>query len=169
VAGIEYWTHRQGEESGIMSIDWRLLLRIAGSFVGLLVGGVLAFFVFLVIVGAVAGPISSGDPGSGGYVVVFFGPLATLLGGMVGAAVGATMVQEGTTHTTSYKRALLGALIGSLIPFFGTVLGAAIASLQTDPPETAEGIPVGKHLCPNCGCRVADGSKNCRWCGAAQD
>lgn len=25
------------------------------------------------------------------------------------------------------------------------------------------------HLCPNCGCREADGAKTCRWCGAAQD
>ena len=152
-----------------MSIDWRLLLRIAGGLVGLFVGGVLVFFVLDVIVLAVAGLISSGDPENVGYVVVFFGPLAALLGGMVGAAVGATMVQEATTHTTSYKRALLGAFIGSLIPFFGTVIGVVIGSLQADPPDSVERMPAGKHLCPNCGCREADGAKACRWCGAGQE
>ncbi len=152
-----------------MSIDWRLFLRIVGSLVGLLVGGVLAFFVFVFIAGAVAGAVSSGDTSSGEMAVIYFSPLAALLGGMVGAAVGATLMQEAATHTTFYKRALLGAFIGSILPFFGTVIGAVIASLQADPPESIQTVPAGKHLCPNCGCRETDGSKTCRWCGADQE
>jgi hypothetical protein len=29
--------------------------------------------------------------------------------------------------------------------------------------------PPGNHLSPSCGCREADGSKTCRWCGADQE
>jgi hypothetical protein len=166
------WNTRHGikERRAAMSIDWRFFLRIAGSFVGLLVGGVIGVaLAWLLLV--LCCPSSNGDPSDMGvwFDLLIFGGLGLLIGGTIGAAVGATMVQGATTHTTSYKRALLGAFIGSLVPFVGTVIGATIASLQADPPESIERVPAGKHLCPNCGCREADGSKTCRWCGANQE
>jgi hypothetical protein len=92
------WNIEHGQatriKGGKMSRIGMLLLTIASSVVGLLAGGVLVFLVFFIMVLAVAGPISSGEPGSGGYVVIFFGPLAALLGAIMGAAAGAIIVQK---------------------------------------------------------------------------
>ncbi len=58
------------------------------------------------------------------------------------------------------------ALVGSLL-----CLVALHATLRPEPPGSpeVEVCPPGRHLCPACGSRIADGSKTCRWCGAKQD
>ncbi len=42
---------------------------------------------------------------------------------------------------------------------------------RPEPPRSSEEevCPPGKHFCQSCGCREADGSKTCRWCGADQE
>jgi hypothetical protein len=68
-------------------------------------------------------------------------------------------------------------LVGFFLALFGSLLCfvALYATLSgwfhPEPPRPPEDevCPPGKHLCPHCGCRVADGSKTCRWCGADQD
>ena len=61
-----------------------VLLTIAGGLVGLLVGGILAFMVFLIIVGEVwGGDMSTGDMTTGSFVFFIFGPLAALLGAIL--------------------------------------------------------------------------------------
>lgn len=68
---------------------------------------------------------------------------------------------------------------GSVALLIGTpfCVGAGCLAARSKPwqpqqppsPDIIERIPPGKHLCPNCGCREADGSKTCRWCGADQE
>lgn len=109
------------------SIDVRPFLRIVGSVLGLLVGGVLLAWLLL----ALYGPSSNGDPydmGAWGDFIIF-GGLGLLIGGAIGAAVGATVVQKLLRQRSSFWKALLGAAIGLLVGgfFVVTVYGAPVA------------------------------------------
>jgi hypothetical protein len=69
--------------------------KFMGGVIGFLVGGVLVFYVFLCIVLAVGGPISSGDMTTGGFVVILFGPPAALVGAIIGAVAGVRIASGG--------------------------------------------------------------------------
>ena len=95
-----------------MSKTRMLVLRIAGSLVGLLfVGigvGVALFFI-----------LSPFDPERGssweGVVPAILGALGGLVAGTVGAALGATVTQRLLRQRSSFWRALLGAVVGMVV------------------------------------------------------
>jgi hypothetical protein len=103
-----------------MSKTRMVLLRIAGSVVGLLVVGIgvgVALFFIL----------SPFDPEKGasweGFVPAFFGFLGGVAAGTLGAAVGATVTQKLLGQRSSFWRALLGAVVGLVV---GAVCGLPV-------------------------------------------
>ena len=89
-----------------------LVLRIAGSVVGLLVVGIgVGVAIFFILT-----PI---DPDKGesweGVVPAMFGALGSVVAGTVGAALGATITQKLLRQRSYFWRALLGAAIGLVV------------------------------------------------------
>jgi len=74
---------------GSMSKTSTVGQRIAGSVVGVLAVGVLAFLVLCRVVG-VAGDVSTSDPSLGSFVPITFGSPAALPGAIFGAVAAAT-------------------------------------------------------------------------------
>ena len=108
-----------------MSIDLRPFLRIAGSVVGLLAGGLALGWLLL----GLFCPDNHGDPDEGLLAFVILAGLGLLVGGTIGAAVGATIMQKSLRQRSSFWKALLGAAIGLLvgIPCVLTVYASPIA------------------------------------------
>ena len=116
-----------------MSRTRMVLLRIAGSVVGLLAGGVL---LYLGACAVVAGTIDT-DNDAAFIAFVIYGSTGFLVGVIIGAAAGATVTQKVLKQRTSFWRALLGALVGSVVPFIGTVVGAVVGSGGKDKKSDA--------------------------------
>ena len=107
-----------------MSKTRMVLLRIAGSVVGLLVVGIavgVALFFILI-------PF---DPEEGssweGAFPFIFGALGGVVAGTVGAALGATITQRLLRQGSSFWRALLGAVVGWLV---GSLCGLLLLRLE---------------------------------------
>jgi hypothetical protein len=77
VAGVEYWTHGQGEEVAIMN-------KLSRGIIGFVVGGGLAFLLFTVWLNSEG--IGAEDVVQ--YLQLFLGLPVSLFGGMIGAAIG---------------------------------------------------------------------------------
>jgi hypothetical protein len=95
-----------GEEAA-MSKTGMVLWRIAGSVVGLLVGGLALGALFI----ALFYRHDSGDE----YDLlefIFFGGLGLLVGATLGAATGATVAQKLLRQRSSFRKTLLGAVVG---------------------------------------------------------
>ncbi len=92
----------------------RILVRIAGSLIFSLGGGVLGFL------GAWAAVVrtANGNEDAGLMGVILLGPPSFLLGATIGAATGATVVQRLLREKISFWRGLLGAIIGLLAGVF---------------------------------------------------
>lgn len=69
--------------------------KVIGGTIGFLFGGLVVFFLFAAIVSVLAGPFSSADMTTGGLIIVFFGPVAALLGAIIGAVVGVRIASPG--------------------------------------------------------------------------
>jgi len=95
-----------------MSKTRMVLVRIAGSVVGLLVVGVAVGVALFFI-------LSPFDPERGssweGAFPAFFGFLAGVVMGTAGAALGATTTQKLLGQGSSFWRALLGAVVGLVV------------------------------------------------------
>ena len=116
-----------------------LVLRIAGSVVGLLVVGVVVGVALFFI-------LSPFDPERGssweGAFPAFFGFLAGVVMGTVGAALGATTTQKLLGQGSPFWRALLGAVVGLAVGVLcGLVLFFAPRMLGPD-TGTVSGITV---------------------------
>ena len=102
-----------------MSRTRMVLLRIAGSVVGLLAVGV-AVGVALIFI------LIPFDPGKDGefenLVPMLSGFLASVVVGTVGAAVGATVTQKLLKQRSSFWRALLRAVVGLVVGVLGLAL-----------------------------------------------
>jgi hypothetical protein len=66
---------------------------------------------------------------------------------------------------------LVGTAVGGILGLVLFIIGGVKVGSggKEESLREKEARPRGQKLCPNCGCRVANGSKNCRWCGADQD
>ena len=95
-----------------------VLLRIAGSVVGLLVGGVLGYIAAVFVVAGMA----NGNEDAGFCYSILLWPPGFLLGATIGAAVGATVVQKVLRQRSSFWKALLGAAVGLLVGVLPTAL-----------------------------------------------
>ena len=95
-----------------MSKRRMVLLRIAGSVVGLLVVGV-AVGVTLFFCLPLAWPVTGGDTWFAARVVL--GALGGVVLGTVGAALGATITQRLLRQRSSFWRALLGTVVGLVV------------------------------------------------------
>jgi hypothetical protein len=94
-----------------MSKTLMVLLRIAGSVVGLLAGGVLLFWGVCALIAGT----TNGNEDAALIGVILLGPVGFLAGTPLGAAVGATIMQKVLRHRSSFWRALLGAVAGLLV------------------------------------------------------
>jgi MFS family permease len=94
-----------------MSKTRMVLLTIAGSVVGLLVGGVLLYVGACAVIAGTA----NGNEDYALMAVIIFGPVGFLVGAIVGAAAGATVVQKVLRQRTSFWKALLGTVAGLLV------------------------------------------------------
>jgi len=102
-----------------------VLWRIAGSVVGLLVGGGPA--VGLVLVLFHRDIFGSGEWAA--YLAFVLGAPGVLVAGAIGAAAAATIAQKFLRQRSSFWRALLVAILGTIVaPGIGTVVGAVIGS-----------------------------------------
>ena len=97
-----------------MSRALRVLVRIVGSAVLSLGGGVLGFLGAWVVVVRIA----NGNEDAGLIGVILLCPPGFLLGATIGAAVGATVMQRALRQRSSFWRALLGAAVGLLAGVF---------------------------------------------------
>jgi len=111
----------------------KVLLRIVGSVVGLLAGGVVLGVLFVIILSR----NYEGDPDEGMWYTAEVFTLGFLVGAVVGAAAGATITEKAMRQRGSFWRALLGALLGSVVPLIGTVAGAVIGSGWKAKPANA--------------------------------
>jgi len=106
----------------------RVLVRIAGSLVGFLIGAYCA----LPVTACVAHLIPSlrqGPEEAVGLVILFVAvPVGLLIVGPLGAAIGATVTQTVLRQRSSFWIALLGAVVGTAVPVIGTVIGAVAGS-----------------------------------------
>jgi hypothetical protein len=72
-------------------------------------------------------------------------------------------------HWGRMQAYLVLTFVGAIVGFFVFIVGIAKAisgeTGQAGSPDRVEKRPAEENLCQNCGCRVADGSKTCRWCG----
>ena len=75
-----------------------------GGVIGFFVGGFVVFMLFVIIVIAVAGPLSSAEMTTGGLVIVLFSPVAALLGAIMGAVAGVRIVSPETKRGSSFER-----------------------------------------------------------------
>jgi len=88
-----------------MSKRRMVLLRIAGSVVGLLVvGGAVLVALFSCL-----------QPGGEDFILVGLGMLCSVVLGALGAAVGATVTQKLLKQRSCFWRALLGAVVGLVV------------------------------------------------------
>jgi MFS family permease len=165
------------ETGGSMS---KVLLRIVGSILGLLAGGVVLGLLSVIILSW----NYEGDPDEGVWYTANFFALGFLVGAVVGAAAGATITEKAIRQRSSFWRALLGALLGSVVPLIGTVAGAVIGSgwkakraeaVMTRPQQGVVSLgdtvkqPPGVAKCPFCqstAFRVVEetGSRRCSEC-----
>ena len=97
-----------------MSKASMVLLRIAGSVVFSLGGGVLGFLGACAVVVRTA----NGNEDAGLMGVIILGPPGFLVGATIGAAGGATIAQKALRQRSSFWRALLGAVVGLLAGVF---------------------------------------------------
>ena len=105
-----------------MSRALRVLVRIVGSAVGLLAGGVLLAWLLPGVFG-VENPGNCDDLGRFGNMVL--AGLGLLVGGTTGAAAGATITQKVMRQRSSFWKALLGTLAGEgLAMLIGIMLAA---------------------------------------------
>ena len=63
---------------------------------------------------------------------------------------------------------LVGTAVGGILGLVLFIIGGVKAASggKEESPREKEARPRGQKVCQNCGCRVADGSKTCEWCGA---
>jgi hypothetical protein len=92
--------------------------RIAGSVVGLLVGGVLGYIAAVFVVAGMA----NGNEDAGFCYSILLCPPGSLLGATIGAAVGATIMQKVLRQRSSFWKALLGTVAGLLVGGLPTAL-----------------------------------------------
>jgi hypothetical protein len=112
-----------------MSKTRMVLLRIAGSVVGLLAGGVVlgglaALAAFLLVLLLLRFDSDSGDsPGFEGVLALLVVGLGCLVGGTMGAAEGATITQKLLRQKSSFRRASFGTFVGLLVGLPSLALG----------------------------------------------
>jgi len=100
-----------------------------------------------------------------GVLAAFIG-IPLLLAGLFVYAVASTVDPEiaGGGQTEGWIQiGFLTASVGALLCFAAWVLLRSEAKSTT---QSGAGPREEQRLCSNCGCRVADGSKTCEWCGA---
>jgi hypothetical protein len=95
---------------------------------------------------------------------------------LIGGAIAVLAVAAGlwgalgasTEEHWGQMQACLGlAFVGGVIGLAVFITGIAKAiSGDIGSPDSFYQRPLPEKLCPNCGCRVVDGSKTCKWCGA---
>jgi len=95
-----------------------VLVRIAGSVVGLLVSGVLGYVGAAFIVAGMA----NGNEDAGLAYSILLCPPVFLLGATIGAAAGATITQKVLRQCTSFWKALLGTVAGLVVGGLPTAL-----------------------------------------------
>jgi hypothetical protein len=86
--------------------------------------------------------------------------------GGVWGALGAATYEHWGEMQACLGLALVGGMIGFIVSAVGIVMALSGGKEQDSSPDSLEKRPPEEHLCRNCGCRVADGSKTCEWCGA---
>ncbi len=65
--------------------------------------------------------------------------------------------------------AIVGGIIGLIVFIAGIAKVVSGEEEQNSSPDSLEKRPPEENLCRNCGCRLTDGSKTCKWCGEDQD
>ena len=78
--------------------------KFLGGVIGFFVGGFVVFMLFVIIVTAVAGPLSSAEMTAGGFIIVLFSPVAALLGAIMGAVTGVRIVSTEAKRGSSFER-----------------------------------------------------------------
>jgi hypothetical protein len=163
---------KKQQQGTVISVDLRPLLRIAGSFVGLLVVGVLLGWLLF---NHFYPPDNRGDVDQDNFALFIYGGLGFLIGGTIGAAGGATVVQKILRQRSSFWKALLGAVVGLLIgiPIVLTVYGiplvpvvvvagAVIGSRGKDEPVSSSGMQ--GVISPDDTLKLQPGQAKCPFC-----
>jgi hypothetical protein len=100
-----------------------------------------------------------------GWLVALVGCAIAVIsvGGCLWGALGAATYEHWGEMQVCLGLAFDGGAIG-LVVFIAGIAKAIPGHIGS--PDGPYQRPLPEKICPNCGCRVADGSKTCRWCGA---
>jgi hypothetical protein len=115
------------EEEAAMRRPLRIVVRIAGSVVGLLTGGALLFWAAVAVTAWVAKPPED----FGLLLAIVCGTAVSFVGATVGAAGGAAITQRVLGRRGSFPKALPGAVAGLLV---GCLLPLCLWRLEVDLP-----------------------------------
>jgi hypothetical protein len=164
-----------------MSKTSKILLRVAGSLAGLLVGGICAGLILYWPAAVITMFVSGGSEGGLGTWILIVG-LGVLAGASLGATLGANIAQRAMRQRSSFWQALLGAVVGmviavpcflvagvhvSVVPIL-TVAGAVIGSGWGTRPAAQPGLTFTRQgnrtHCKKCGFELIGPGGPCRKC-----
>ena len=126
-----------------------------GGVIGFFVGGFVVFMLFVIIVTAVAGPLSSAEMTAGGFIIVLFSPVAALLGAIMGAVTGVRIVSTEAKRGSSFERHGNGMRCNEC---GSELIGLGGPCRKCDDVQTRPCASCGRYILPN--------DKTCQYCGA---
>ena len=126
-----------------------------GGVIGFFVGGFVVFMLFVIIVTAVAGPLSSAEMTAGGFIIVLFSPVAALLGAIMQAVAGVRIVSPEAKRGSSFERHGNGMRCNEC---GSELIGLGGPCRKCDDVQTRPCACCGRYILPN--------DKTCQYCGA---